>query len=107
MERLDQASDVEHDLGAGDRAWQPWLIVERGDREIDAPGAEVVGPRRRPDQAAHLIAASNQRVDEMGADEPGRASDDDAHGLRRSVEDAGGRPGRAWEPCSQRERGPR
>ena len=58
-----------------------------GDRRLvqrRAPAREVLAPAgREVVDDPHLVAAREQRVDEVGADEAGAAGDESAHGARQ------------------------
>jgi hypothetical protein len=80
---------VEDDLGPRRREGgaDEVEVADVGDVEVEPAAHRVRHPApRRPAQVVerrHVVAAGEQRVDEMGADEPGAAGDEDAH--RRSL----------------------
>ena len=80
---------MEDDLGPADRSMDPFVRTEVALDDLDvasergevraAPGREVV-------EHADVVAALEQRLDEVRADEPGAARDEDAaHGARSAT----------------------
>ena len=67
-----RAAQVHHRVGAVQRA-----VVDAAGRRVPAPLVRLV--RRAPDEPEHLVVGGAQSVDQCGADQAGRAGDDDSH----------------------------
>ena len=79
----DHPAEVEHAVDAFERPVDRVTVAEIADHQLGLAaevGGRAVGVCERVEtvEHAHALAGREQRVDEVGADEPGAAGDEDA-----------------------------
>jgi hypothetical protein len=77
----DDTGDMKDDLRPGDEGLEGAVVAEVALDEPAAGSPERPGLRRMPDQGHDFVTPSTERLEEMGADEPGGPGERNLHDL--------------------------